>query len=84
MIWPFKKREPVIPFAEFVKTLEPAPCGRQEEHYQWKLGSNMPCPACAAIRAAKRKDAELDALADKIVARLRTSGVKASDGGSNG
>jgi hypothetical protein len=77
MIWPFKKREPEVPFAEFVKTLDPAPCGEQELHYQWKLGSNMPCPACQAIKTAKRKDAELDALADKIAARLRADGLDA-------
>jgi hypothetical protein len=80
MIWPFKKREPVIPFSEFVKTLDPAPCGKQEEHYEWELGGGMPCPICVSIEKRKQKDAELDALADKIVARLqRTPGVPGRD-----
>lgn len=75
MIWPFKKRTPAVPFNEFVKTLAPAPCGEQEKHYEWAL-NGAPCPCCSAIRQQKRKDAELDLLADKIVARLRTYGVK--------
>jgi hypothetical protein len=70
MIWPFKKREKPMPFSEFVKTLEPAPCGEQEKHYEWKL-NGVPCPACVAIKQHKRKDAELDLLANKIVAKLR-------------
>lgn len=85
MIWPFKKKQPALPFAEFVKTLDPAPCGEQEKHYEWKL-NGVTCPMCLAITQHKRKDAELDLLADKIVARLRQTpdGVDAPDGANHG
>lgn len=76
MIWPFKKREPEVPFSEFVKGLAPAPCGEQEKHYEWELGGGMPCPICHGNEKRRQKDAELDALADKIVARLRASDMQ--------
>ena len=76
MIWPFK-RTPRQGREEYAAAQPPAPCGQQQTHHMWLL-DGMPCPACAAVKSRKRKDAELDALADKIVARLRQlpGGVK--------
>jgi hypothetical protein len=70
MIWPFKSK-PRSSMAEYAAQFPPAPCGEQEMHYEWSHFQAMPCPACAAIKSNQRKDAELDALADKIVARLQ-------------
>jgi hypothetical protein len=69
-MWPFKKT-PLLTIAEFAAQFPPAPCGEQETHYEWAKLIGMSCPACVAIRNQREKDAEMDALADKIVARLR-------------
>jgi hypothetical protein len=82
MIWPFKKTQKVT-LAEFVAQFPPAPCGDQEAHYEWTL-QGVVCPCCAAIRTRRQKDAELDALADKIVARLRVSAPHGTGGDGNG
>jgi hypothetical protein len=78
VIWPFKKKEPAIPFEEYAMTLPKPPCGDNVTHYEWEKVNGMVCPKCHADRKRRDKDAELDELADKIVARLRTSGVGAS------
>lgn len=75
MIWPFKKKEPALSVEEWAKQFPPAPCGNQAQHYEWEKINGFKCPNCYAERERKRKDAELQALADKIVAGLRAHGV---------
>lgn len=82
MIWPFKKREPALTTEQWAEQFPTPPCGNKATHYEWQKINGMVCPLCYADRKRREKDAELDALADKIVARLRqtTDGVPASDG----
>jgi hypothetical protein len=77
MIWPFKPKQPRLSMEEYAAQQPPAPCGEQTIHYEWNHFESMGCPCCAAIRKQREKNAELDALADKIVARLQAhvSGV---------
>lgn len=69
MIWPFKRRK-AIPFAEYAKTLPDAPCGYQVEHHQYKFVQQMPCPYCAAIKAARREQNDREALANLIASKV--------------
>lgn len=73
MIWTFKKRKPAIPFEEYATTLPTPPCGDNVTHYEWEMVNGMVCPKCHADWKRREKDAELDRLADKIVALLRVA-----------
>lgn len=63
--WPFN-RKPAMPFAEFVKTLPPAPCGNQYGHYEWTHAIEYACPHCAGIANLKKRDADETRMADLI------------------
>jgi hypothetical protein len=69
VIWHFKKRH-VVPFEEIAAAQPPAPCGEQTIHYHWELLEEMPCPRCAARRAAARRDADEERLATLIAAKV--------------
>jgi hypothetical protein len=69
-MWPFK-RKPRVSMEEFAAQFPAPPCGQQTIHYEWVKVNSMACPACCVDRKRREKDAELDALADKIAARLR-------------
>ena len=71
MIWPFKKREPAVPFEEYIKTLATAPCGNQYGHYRWMM-DNMPCAVCAGIELVKASDRH-----DRKMARLIAENIVA-------
>lgn len=71
-----KKQEPVT--LEFLFANEPVPpCGEANKikHYEWERLIGMSCPTCAAERERAKKDAELDALAEKVADRLIARGV---------
>jgi hypothetical protein len=81
-MWPFNRKPPPMTTEEYAASRPPAPCGHQTTHYYWtELEGGMSCPACVVIKQAKRKDAELDALADKIVERLNRT--RASEGANH-
>lgn len=67
--WPFN-RPPVPHFRETVKSLPPAPCGKQYEHYQWEHIEGMSCPVCARQAAERKERAAEDRLAAKIADRV--------------
>ena len=61
-----------------VEERAPAPCGDKEEHYYW-VDEGWPCPDCAAKKRnaqdALRKEVEGDALAAKVIEKLRKGGL---------
>lgn len=63
--WPFNRPRPVA-FRETVKSLPPAPCGDQYEHYYWTDLEGMSCPVCAGQKARRRELQAEDRLASKI------------------
>ena len=67
--WPFNRPEPRS-FDEFVATLDPAPCGKQREHYHWEISAGMPCPICTGIKRRKREMEAEDRMADKVAERI--------------
>lgn len=68
-MWPFY-RKAAIPFAEYVKTLDPAPCGEQEEHYHWLIEVGRSCPICDFEREKMRKEVEQQKLATMIAEKV--------------
>jgi hypothetical protein len=71
-MWPFKKS---IPFEEYVKTLTPAPCGKQEKHYEWTITQGLNCPMCLALEKAKQKEIDdqkqAELIAEVVIKRLQ-------------
>lgn len=65
------KRKEVVPYAEFIKTLPPAPCGSQETHYHWEIVVGSACALCAEQAAARREDQARTALAAEIAEKLK-------------
>lgn len=70
MAW-FKRKE-VVPYAEFIKTRPPAPCGSQETHYRSEI-LGLACALCAEQAAARREDQARTALADEIAEKLKVA-----------
>jgi hypothetical protein len=82
MIWPFKKREPAIPFEEYAMTLPKPPCGDSVTHYEWEKVNGIVCPLCHANRKREQQNIERGLLAVAIVAEMEKRGLvlKASSG----
>lgn len=70
MIWPFKKKPPTPTVEEWASQFPTPPCGDNTTHYEWEKINGMVCPKCYADRKRQERNAELDALADKIAERL--------------
>jgi len=67
------KRKEVVPYAEFIKTLPPAPCGDQETHYHWQIVVGTDCELCAEQAAARREEQARAALAAEIAEKLKVA-----------
>lgn len=67
--WPFNRPKPVS-FRETVRSMPPAPCGKQYDHYYWTELEGFPCPTCAAMELRRREAEAEDRLAEKIAARV--------------
>lgn len=69
-MWPFKKKEPVMSWSEYLDTLPEPMCKDKKEHYHWELNVGWNCPLCAGIEKQREKEADEDRLAKKIAKEI--------------